>query len=103
MPKKKLTKLSKRQQEKVEAEYHRMKPEDFDEIMSTATRHAPNAVRLPSRLVDEYVDEPRLAAEPAALRAWAVSRTIYVELHDGRIVGFPADRFRILAAATESQ
>jgi hypothetical protein len=26
-----------------------------------------------------------------------------MELHDGRIVGFPADRFRILAAATEGQ
>jgi hypothetical protein len=41
--------------------------------------------------------------EPVALRAWAEKRTIYVELHDGRIVGFPADRFRILAAATEEQ
>jgi len=47
--------------------------------------------------------EARLAVEPAALRAWADGRTIYVELHDGRIVGFPADRFRILAAATEEQ
>jgi hypothetical protein len=37
-------------------------------------------------------DEPRLAVEPAAVRAWAEGRTIYVELHDGRIVGFPADR-----------
>jgi predicted DNA binding CopG/RHH family protein len=51
--KKKFAKLSKREQEKVEAEYHRMKPEDFDEIMSTATRHTPNAVRLPSRLVEK--------------------------------------------------
>jgi len=48
-------------------------------------------------------DEPQLAVEPAALRAWADGRTIYVELHDGRIVGFPADRFRLLAAATEQQ
>lgn len=48
-------------------------------------------------------DEPRLAVEPAALRAWAEGRTIYVELHDGRIVGFPADRFRLLAAATDQQ
>ena len=49
------------------------------------------------------IDEPQVAAEPAALRAWAEGRTIYVELHDGRIVGFPADRFRLLAAATEEQ
>jgi hypothetical protein len=39
--KRKFAKLSKREQEKVEAEYHRMKPEDFDEIMSSATRHSP--------------------------------------------------------------
>ena len=48
-------------------------------------------------------DEPQLTVEPAALRAWAEVRTTYVELHDGRIVGFPADRFRILAAASEEQ
>ena len=48
-------------------------------------------------------NEARLAVEPVALRAWAQGRTIYVEVHDGRIVGFPADRFRILAAATEEQ
>ena len=28
---------------------------------------------------------------------------VYVELHDGRIVGFPADRFQRLATATEDQ
>jgi len=38
--------------------------------------------------------------EPAALRAWAEGRTVYVELHDGRILGFPADRFRRLASAS---
>jgi hypothetical protein len=48
-------------------------------------------------------DEPQLSVEPAALRAWAQGRMIYVELHDGRVVGFPADRFRILAGATEEQ
>ena len=47
--------------------------------------------------------DPRISAEPAALRAWTEGRTIYVELHDGRIVGFPADRFRILAGATDEQ
>ncbi len=47
--------------------------------------------------------EPRVASEPVALRAWAEGRTIYIELHDGRIVGFPADRFRLLKAATEEQ
>ena len=47
--------------------------------------------------------EPRPTVEPVAVRAWAEGRTIYLELHDGRIVGFPADRFRLLKAATETQ
>jgi len=48
-------------------------------------------------------DKPQLAIEPVALRAWAEGRTIYMELHDGRIVGFPADRFRLLKAASDEQ
>ena len=51
--KKKFANLSIREQERVQAEYHRMKPEDFVEIMSTATRQSPNAVRLPKRLVEK--------------------------------------------------
>jgi hypothetical protein len=47
--------------------------------------------------------DPTIAVEPAALRAWTEGRIVYVELHDGRIVGFPADRFRILAAASDEQ
>ncbi|HPD58040.1 MAG TPA: DUF2442 domain-containing protein [Smithellaceae bacterium] len=39
--------------------------------------------------------------EPAAIRAWTEKRTIYIELTDGRIIGFPANRFKILAAATD--
>jgi hypothetical protein len=53
--------------------------------------------------MNTVTDEPLLSVEPVALRAWADGRTIYVELHDGRIVGFPADRFRVLAAATDQQ
>ncbi len=41
--------------------------------------------------------------EPAAIRAWTEERTVYVELHDNRTIGFPADRFRILASATDQQ
>ena len=41
--------------------------------------------------------------EPAALRAWSEGCYIYVELTDGRIIGFPADRFSILRAATTEQ
>lgn len=38
-----------------------------------------------------------------AERAWAEQRIIFIELTDGRIIGFPADRFRILKQATEEQ
>jgi hypothetical protein len=41
--------------------------------------------------------------EPAAIRAWAEERMIYIELTDGRIVGFPADRFKLLSRATDEQ
>ncbi len=41
--------------------------------------------------------------EPAAINAWAEKRTIFIELTDGRIIGFPADRFKILSKANEEQ
>ncbi len=47
--------------------------------------------------------EPSLATEPVAIRAWSEERMIYIELHDGRIVGFPADRFRILSKASDAE
>ena len=53
-------------------------------------------------MTDIIVDRTT-SAEPAAIRAWAEGRTIYVELHDSRIVGLPADRFRRLAAASEEE
>jgi hypothetical protein len=45
----------------------------------------------------------RADTEPAALRAWADGRMVYVELADGRIVGFPAARFTRLRSATDEQ
>ena len=44
-----------------------------------------------------------MATEPAALRAWAEQRMIYLELTDGRIVAFPAARFKRLKTATDQQ
>lgn len=41
--------------------------------------------------------------EPTAMQVWVEKRIIFVELTDGRIVGFPADRFRILKKATDEQ
>jgi hypothetical protein len=41
--------------------------------------------------------------EPAAIRVWVENRTVYLELVDGRIFGFPADRFRILSSASDTE
>ena len=38
-----------------------------------------------------------------AVRAWAVDRMIFIELTDGRQIGFPADRFRLLHDASDKQ
>ena len=47
--------------------------------------------------------EQKISSEPLAMSAWAEGRMIYIELTDGRIVGFPADRFIILKNATDKQ
>jgi hypothetical protein len=44
-----------------------------------------------------------LQHEPVACRAWTEHRTIFIELYDGRIVGFPASRFRRLREATDEE
>lgn len=41
--------------------------------------------------------------EPAAIRAWVEGRFVYLELTDGRILGFPAGRFKALRDATDAQ
>lgn len=42
-------------------------------------------------------------AEPAALRVWIERRYVFMELTDGRIIGFPANRFRKLKQASDEQ
>jgi hypothetical protein len=49
------------------------------------------------------VTESQVSTEPAALRVWTEKRMVYVELTDGRIVGFPAARFKRLQAASDEQ
>ena len=39
--------------------------------------------------------------EPCAIRAWVQERMIFVELTDGRIFGFPANRFIRLRDASD--
>jgi len=41
--------------------------------------------------------------EPTAIRAWTEGRIIFLELVDGRIFGFPANRFSRLKAASEQE
>lgn len=45
----KYAKLSEAEREKVESEYHRLKPEDFDEVMSRVNPHTPAAVSRSKR------------------------------------------------------
>jgi hypothetical protein len=47
--------------------------------------------------------EKEISVEPAAIKAWAEGRRIFIELTDGRIISFPADRFKLLKAASEEQ
>jgi hypothetical protein len=46
---------------------------------------------------------PTRESDPAALRVWVEHRTIFLELTDGRILGFPADRFPILGRASNQE
>jgi len=45
--------------------------------------------------------KPIAPTEPAALRAWVEGRLVFLELTDGRIVGFPANRFQRLKDAPD--
>lgn len=41
--------------------------------------------------------------EFVATRVWVANRTVFMELTDGRQIGFPAARFNRLAGATDEQ
>ncbi len=41
--------------------------------------------------------------EFVATRVWIAGRTVFMELTDGRQIGFPAARFKRLATATDEQ
>ena len=42
-----------------------------------------------------------VSAEPLAIKAWVENRIVYLKLFDGRIFGFPANRFRRLKGASD--
>ena len=75
--KKRFAKLTKADREKVETQYHRMKPEDLDKAMSMARRHTPGTIRLPRQLVQtlKTVAESEGEAEyQAMVRRWIEER-----------------------------
>lgn len=41
--------------------------------------------------------------DPRAVWAWTIGRMVHLELPDGRVVAFPADRFELLRRATDAQ
>ena len=47
--------------------------------------------------------ETSTAAEPAAPCAWVEGRMVFLELTDGRVLGFPASRFARLRSASDEQ
>jgi hypothetical protein len=49
------------------------------------------------------IAEAMTPAEPVAVRVWVEQRMVFLELTDGRVVGFPADRFRRLKQASVEQ
>ena len=53
--------------------------------------------------MNTITDNLELRQEPVACRAWTEQRTVFIELHDGRIFGFPASRFRRLREATDEE
>jgi hypothetical protein len=53
--------------------------------------------------MSSIIVEQQTLSEPVAIRAWSEKRNVFVELTDGRIIGFPANRFTLLKAATDDQ
>jgi hypothetical protein len=47
------------------------------------------------------MNTPAVELDPRAVRVWVQARMVFIELTDGRLVGFPADRFRLLAHAAD--
>jgi hypothetical protein len=45
--------------------------------------------------------ESPVKSQVCALRVWVEGRIVFMELSDGRILGFPANRFKLLAAASD--
>lgn len=53
---------------------------------------------MPSTLRNNAVE-----LEPLAIKAWVDKRMVFIELTDGRIIGFPAARFSLLKDASDEE
>ena len=62
--KKQFGKLTEADKEKIEDQYHRMSPQDFDERMSRSKRWSSGAIRLPSKLVKSLKSLAESEGEP---------------------------------------
>ena len=62
--KKQFAKLSKTEQEKVEAWYHEQNPENFDDLMRRAKTHSPDVIRLPPQLTATLKTLAKKEGEP---------------------------------------
>lgn len=49
------------------------------------------------------MNSSNVETDPRALNAWSENRMVFLELTDGRVVGFPSARFRLLSTATDEQ
>ena len=49
------------------------------------------------------IAEYAIRSDAHALRAWVEKRLIFLELSDGRILGFPAARYKLLKAASDEE
>lgn len=61
-----------------------------------------NLTELAAKEIDRMNISPD-ELDHRALRAWIAGRMVFVELTDGRQIGFPADRFRLLRDASNEQ
>jgi hypothetical protein len=60
----KFAELTKSERAKVEADYHRMKPEELDAVISRARPHSPDAIRLSPGLVRKLKTVAKSEGEP---------------------------------------
>jgi len=75
--KKQFGKLPNSERERIELQYHGMKPEAFDKRMSRGNRHSPRAIRLPQQLVETLKMVAESEGEPeyqVMVRRWIEER-----------------------------